>query len=290
VKVPEFVDDVGPGDHACLTFAGPGERLDLLADFVHTGLSAGHKVLCLTEAVPPTALPGELADRRVPVEDALRRGQLAVVGAADAWLADGAPDAGRMVAMLAGHRRQAAREGYPVLRVTADMSWAAGSGPALDQLAAFEARVADLFADGGLCAICEYDRERFDAVTLAMAASVHPTLVAPIVYHEDPVLRISRLRRPEGVRVAGEVDFTRAGPLARAVAESVQAGGDVHVDLRDLHYLDAACASVLISAARGLPPGRTMAVACGALVGKVLRLAGAREVPVLRVHDAHGPR
>lgn len=290
MTAPDLIDSVGPGDHACLTFTDPDERLDLLAEFVHAGLAAGHKVLCLTGEVPVHRLPAELAEREVPVRAALSRGQLAIAGTVETWLAGGGADAERMVALLAGHRERAAAEGYPVLRVTADMSWAVGPVPALDQLATFEERVGALFADGGLSAICQYDRERFDAVTLAMAASAHPRTVAAVVYHEDPVLRICRQHRPPGLRVAGEIDFTRAEPLGVAVEEALRLDGDVHVNLRHLRYMDAACAAVIVAAARAMTSGRQMIVTCEGLVGKVMALAGAREVPGLRVHDADGTR
>jgi hypothetical protein len=31
---PQAVDALGPGDHACLTFSDPDERLDIVAAFV----------------------------------------------------------------------------------------------------------------------------------------------------------------------------------------------------------------------------------------------------------------
>ena len=287
---PQLVDAIGPGDHACLTFTDPDERLDIVAAFVHAGLAAGHRVLCLTEAVPAARLPAELADRDVPVTTAMARGQLTIAGSDRSWLVDGRPDAGRMVEMLAGHRDRAAHDGYPVLRVTADMGWASGPVAAVEELAAFEAQVAELFADGGLCAICQYDRDRFDAVTLAMAAAAHPRTVAATVYHEDPIVRICRQHRPAGVRVAGELDFTRAEPFAHAIGEALRLDHDVHVNLRQLRYIDAACAGIIVQAARSLAPDRRMTVVCHGLVGKVIALAAPSEVPQLRVLDAHGQR
>jgi hypothetical protein len=64
----------------------------------------------------------------------------------------------------------------------------------------------------------------------------------------------------------------------------------VHVNLTHLRYIDAACAAVVVAAARSLPSARRMIVTCGGLVGKVLDLAGAREVAELRVNDVHGTR
>ena len=45
------VEALAAGDHACLTFSDPDERLDLVAAFVRDGLRASTKVLCLTESL-----------------------------------------------------------------------------------------------------------------------------------------------------------------------------------------------------------------------------------------------
>jgi len=284
------VDELGPGDHACLTFSDPDERLDLVAAFVHAGLAAGDKVLCLTEAVPPDRLPVELEERDVAATDALARGQLEIRGSGQAWLAGGPPDAVTMVRMLAGQRDRAAGEGFPALRITADMCWATGPVAAADQLLKFEKELAALFADGGLCAICQYDREGFDGVTLALAADAHATNVAAAVYHEDPIVRICRQYRPPGVRVAGELDFTRAEALTHAVTEALRLDQDIHVNLTQLRYIDAACAGIVVQAARTLGPDRTMIVSCHGLVRKMFDLVGTSEVPRLRVRQAYGQR
>jgi hypothetical protein len=93
-----------------------------------------------------------------------------------------------MVDVLAQAMARAVREGYPGLRMTADMCWATRPLAASEELLAFEAGVAGLFADGRLCLICQYDRDRFDAVTLAFAAKVHPKTVAAQVYYEKPAV------------------------------------------------------------------------------------------------------
>src|SRR5256885_8558030 len=99
---PRSVDELGPGDHACLTFSDPDERLDIVAAFVQAGLDQGDKVLCFTDSVPPERLPVELEQRSVSALDAIRRGQLSVQGSDRSWLAGGQPSARRMVDLLAG--------------------------------------------------------------------------------------------------------------------------------------------------------------------------------------------
>ena len=64
---PRSVEELGPGDHACLTFTDPDERLDIVAAFVRSGLDLGHKVLCFTDSVPVDRLPGEASQQLVTV-------------------------------------------------------------------------------------------------------------------------------------------------------------------------------------------------------------------------------
>lgn len=285
---PQSVDALGPGDHACLTFSDPDERLDIVAAFVGAGLDRGHKILCFTDSVSPERLPGELEARSVSALAAIDRGQLSVQGSDRSWLAGGQASARRMVDLLAGHLEMAAQEGYPILRVTADMCWASRPVAAIEQLLAFEAEVESLFADGRLAAICQYDRDSFDAVTLAFAAAAHSQAVAATVYHEDPILRICRQHSPPGVRVAGEIDFTRSGPLVQAITESLRLDHDIHVNLTQLRYLDAACVSIILQAAASLPADRRMVVTCRGLVHEMFTLVDTGDIGSLRVQRVHG--
>jgi hypothetical protein len=130
-----------------------------------------------------------------------------------------------MVRRLARELDDAQRAGFAGLRVTADMCWISRPGAVADELPIFESDVGKLFGDGRLTAICQYDRDIFDAVTLAFATSVHPLAVAAAVYYEDPVLRICRQHTPPGVRVAGELDLGHVDQLTLALAEALRLTG-----------------------------------------------------------------
>src|SRR6476661_3517986 len=73
------ITDLTVNDHACLTFGEPEELFDLTAAFVRDGLSAGLKVVWLSEAGPGPAA-WELARRGIAVAPALAAGQMAAVG------------------------------------------------------------------------------------------------------------------------------------------------------------------------------------------------------------------
>jgi anti-anti-sigma factor len=287
MTTPTQVDALRDGDHACLTFSDAEERLDIVAAFVRDGLGQGHQVVCLTESLPPDRLSAELAWRAVPTEDCLRRGQLAVRTSDESWLAGGTLTAAKMIDLLAAQVEAARRDGYRGLRVTADMCWATRPVIAVDQLLVFEREAGRLFADGWLTAICQYDRQSFDPVTLAFATRAHPRAVAAIVYHEDPVLRICRQHSPPGIRLAGEIDFMRADVLDQALAETLRLDHHPQVNLSDLQFIDAAAAATIVRAAQSLPPDRRMTLVCRGVVQRMLALVGADDVLAVRLQVAH---
>jgi anti-anti-sigma regulatory factor len=288
MATPASVDELSPGDHACLTFSDREERLDIVSAFVKIGLELDQRVLCLAETLPPDRLGAEFADRGVPVTSALEHGQLVLRTSQEAWLAGGSFVAERMVDSIGREIERAHGEGYAGLWLAADMGWAARPVPGVEQLAMFEASVNELFSGNLLTAVCQYDREQFDAVTLASAAATHPRAVAATVYFEDPVLRVCRQHSPPGLRVAGEIDYTRVEALSHALAEAVRLDKNVHVNLAQLRFIDVAAAGAVVQAALDMGPGRVMTVTCGRLVHKVLTLVGAGDVRHLRVAVAHG--
>jgi hypothetical protein len=275
-------ETVDAGDHACLTFTDAEERWDLVAAFVRDGLKAGAKVVCWTDTVTPKALAEQLTARSVRPGAALRRGQLRLAPVTGVLLDDN-PGAAAMVDVLAAELDAATREGYHGLRVTADMAWATRPMAAAEQLAAFETDVAQLFTDGRLCLICQYDRDRFDAVTLAFAAKAHPKTIAAQVYYEHALLRICRQYSPPGIRIAGQIDYQHRDILEQALTESLRLDRHPHVNLAGLDYIDGACASVIVAAATRLPTSRRLTVTCRRRVAKVLDIVGPVTLPGLRV-------
>jgi anti-anti-sigma regulatory factor len=277
------VSELGAGDHACLTFTDPDERLDLVAAFVGDGLQLGQRVICFTDTFAPDELAGELAVREIPTHAAIGRGQLSMRGTHETWLTDGEAIADRMVSLIADEMRQTAKKGFPGLRVTADMCWATRPVAAVDQLVAFEQRAASLFSDGRLTVICQYDRDSFDAVTLAFAAQAHAKTVAALAYYDTPLTRICRQHRPPGLRIAGEVDFSHLQPLQQALHESLRLDETMHVNLLKVSFIDVTAATVIAKAALSLPAGRTMIISCRAEVAGVFDAIGADQAPQLKI-------
>jgi hypothetical protein len=216
-----------------------GRALDIVAAFVRDGLSTATKVICVTESIPPEQLTAELSERGVPVAEALPTNQLMIFSTDETWLAGGELTAATMMARISGYPR---RRGAAGLHRTAAVGrHVLGEPPiaAADQLPVFESEVGKFFGEGRLTAVCQYDREIFDAVTLAFATATHARVVAAAVYYEDPVLRICRQHVPPGVRIAGELDFHHIDELTLALNEALQLDRDVQVNLAKLRFIDA---------------------------------------------------
>jgi anti-anti-sigma regulatory factor len=280
---PATVDELEPGDHACLTFSDADERLDIVAAFVQDGLDRGDKVVCLTDALAPAELSAQLSERGLPIEATTCSGQLEVATSVSAYVVDGAFDPVQVISALRTRIDDALAEGYPGLRISADMVWALRPVSGLEQLLTFEVQFSELLASRPATVVCQYDRAGFDAVSLAGASAAHGRGVAAVTYHNDAVLRICRQHIPPGVRVAGELDYRGLDALTRALAEAVRLDSHLFLNLSQLSFIDVAAAGIMLQTAYGLTGGTLMTVICQPVVGKVLRTLGADEIAALKL-------
>ncbi len=281
---PATVDDLAHGDHACLTFSDADERLDIVAAFVRDGLEQGDKVVCLTDALAPDELTSELGSRGLPVANSVATGQLEVAPSVSMYVSSGAFDATEVIDGWRARIDGARSAGYPGLRITADMRWALRPVNGLEQLITCETQFNRLIAAGGVTTVvCQYDRQGFDAVTLASITAAHANVVTAVTYHNDAVLRISRQHIPPGVRIAGELDFRGLESLTNALGEAVRLDEHVLLNMTQLRFIDVAAAAAVLQTALGLPDGRRMTIVCRQPVGKVLRALGGDRLSSLRL-------
>ena len=257
VQITELAVD----DHACLTFGEEEELLDLTAAFVRDGLTAGLQVVWLSEAAPHLAA-GELARRGVAVQPAVERGQMVAAGCDGRLLSGQAFRADIAVGWLARQVASARQAGFPGLRVAVDMGWALRPVTGIQELPRFEEGITGVLGGGTASVLCQYDRGRFDPVTLASVAAFHTRSVAAATYYADAVLRICRQYAPPGIRIAGEIDYQAEEPLALALAEAVRLEGDVTVNMAGLAFADARCTAMIADAARTMAVSRTVVLRC----------------------------
>src|SRR4051794_1172461 len=152
-----LADQLQLGDHLCWTFDNDDHRWNTTAELIAAGIDAGHKVLYLTDLLPPPALLAGLDERGVPARHAERVGQFEVLPAQRAYLSGGRFDPDRVLGMLSERIEQAGADGYPGLQVIGDMGWAVADPPDADLLTRYESEANRLVLDGQALAICVYD-------------------------------------------------------------------------------------------------------------------------------------
>jgi anti-anti-sigma regulatory factor len=218
----------------------------------------------------------------------LASGQLAAAETEGRLLSGQSFSAGQAMAWLDGQMTAGRREGFPGLRVAVDMSWALRPVTGAEQLPDFEQAVAAALAGTAVSVLCQYDRARFDPVTLATVAAFHTCSVAAATYHADATVRICRQYAPPGIRLAGDLDYRREEPLALALAEAIRIGGDITVNMAGLAFIDGSCARMIVDAARGLAAPRAVVLRCRPGIASRFVLLGAEDiagVSLVIVHD-----
>jgi hypothetical protein len=273
-QITELVAD----DHACLTFGEQEELFDLTAAFVRDGLTDGLQVVWLSDQAPHAAM-GELTRRGVAASEAAATGQMTAAECDGRLLSGQVFRAEEAVGWLARQAAAARKAGYAGLRVAVDMSWALRPVTGIEELPRFEEGIAAALEGTAASVLCQYDRDRFDPVTLASVAGFHTRSVAAATYHADPVLRICRQYAPPGIRIAGEIDYQAEEPLGLALAEAVRLDGDVVINLERLMFADARCTAMIADAARTIAVSRGVVLRCQPGVASGLGRLGVADVP-----------
>ncbi len=276
------ITELAVDDHACLTFGEDEELLDLTAAFVRDGLAAGLKVVWLSDAASQLAA-GELTRRGVDVEAAVGRGQMTAAGCEGRLLSGQAFRADAAVGWMVRQVELSREAGFPGLRVAVDMGWALRPVTGIEELPRFEEGVAAVLGGGTASVLCQYDRGRFDPVTLASVAGFHTCSVAAATYYADAVLRICRQYAPPGIRIAGEIDYQAAEPLALALAEAVRLDGDIVVNMAGLAFADAPCTAMIADAVWTMSASRAVVLRCQPGVAAGFARLGVAGLPRVRL-------
>ncbi|GII24771.1 MEDS domain-containing protein [Planosporangium mesophilum] len=271
---PMAVERLQRGDHACWLYSDEPQRLTATARYVQAGLDGGEKVLLLTESIRPDALLAGLDAHGVDGAAPTRSGQLEIITADEAYLATRGFDPEVMIAGWPGVIASARDGGWSGLRVAADMSWALRATVDDSRLAWYEAHVNAVFSDTYTTVVCQYDRSRFPATELRRISAAHPATI-PVGADGawEPLLHVTRMTDPPGLRLSGEVDMSNrpavAATLYDGIADGAHSGREFVVDVAALRFADVATAELLVAAARTGPAGLAV-VGCSPALARMM--------------------
>jgi signal transduction histidine kinase len=244
--------DLALHDHACVVLDTPGQQLAAGAAFIHAGLARNEQCFYIAEDSRPSQVLEAVAALGSPAEEAVKRGQLAVVRPGDTYLRKGLFDPDDMLGLLRKAAEDAKAAGFSAFRGIGEMAWAAKGPPGVERLIEYESKVNTVFRSCDISAICHYDRRRFSPELMVELLRVHPVVIVG-----DVVCRNFYYVPPEEY-LAGrraEVEFDRL--LENLVAREHQERERLQArerqrELHDLQEVDRARRELLSAAAHEL--------------------------------------
>lgn len=273
----------GLGAHACCVVSTDAQRHAASAPFLAEGYARNERLLYLADTSSTDAVVRMLDGTGIDGAACAASGALEVRRSTDSYLAGGRFDPNRVKDSLRAATEAALAAGYAGLRVVGEMSWAGRGAPGAEHLSHYEESVDDLFGEGRLTALCQYDRTTLPPDLLASAVAPH-RVIGSAPSGDGP--GGFALRRRDGdavVRLVGEIDFSDA-ELLRTCLEHAAAAGAVDVDLSGVPFADVAALGAIVSAAARTGPGREVCLrGAQPLVRRVLALTGWDDTPGLRV-------
>ena len=180
------IEDLQAGEHACCCFENDQERDASVVAWIRMGLRRGERLLCVLDTRPASELIALLEEVNLPVGPAIASGQLEIDSADRTYLLGGSFDPDAMIQRLERAAQDAVAQGYPALRVIAEMSWVLRSQTVTAQLLEYEARVAEVFDRRALLGLCLYDQRRFASEDLLEQLRCHALVVIGDQVHASP--------------------------------------------------------------------------------------------------------
>jgi anti-anti-sigma regulatory factor len=278
------VGELLPGDHAWFSYADRDEHDHVVGAFLHGGLAGSDKVVYITDA-GPRDLPDLRSRYRLDPLAYLRSGQLAILPQEETCLTRGVFDPARMTATLREVLERAEKGRFRGVRVTLDMTWAFQQERGRDGVLECEARVDAAISPSTMAmAICQVDARSCTPEELAALKERHEVLVGADPYFDDGVLSITPTFHPRGLRLSGELDGARHAVFAESLQKVIQRGGDVHLDLAELRFIDLGALSMTASAAMH-EGARVILDRPSAELTDVVDLVSSRLLPWLEIGD-----
>lgn len=276
-------EGVVPGAHACCVLSTDAQRRAAVGRFLGDGYARNERLLYLADSSSTDDVAGMLDAIGIDGAACAASGRLEVRSTTDSYLAGGTFDADRVKGSLRAETAAAVASGYAGLRVAGEMTWALRGAPGSDRLPAYERNVDDLFADGRLTAMCQYDRRGFPAALLADAVAPH-RVIGSAPWSDTPGGFVLDGAGDDGVlRLAGDVDVSDAA-LLQACLEHAAAEAPIELDLSAVRFVDVAALGAIVSAAARTGPGREVCLrGVQPLVRRVLALMGWDDTSGLRV-------
>ncbi len=176
-NLKEALGSLRPHDHLCVIYESPREWREAVVPFVAVGLKRGEKCVNIADVGLAYKLRQQLCDEGIDVADAEASGRLSTLCEYGA-LPQGGFDLDRMIGTLIAETDRAFAQGYPLVRVTAEIGWALRCHSGLGKFLEYESRLdRDFFRRYPCISLCQYDRWKLTPEIVKDVVTAHPLLV-----------------------------------------------------------------------------------------------------------------
>jgi AcrR family transcriptional regulator len=194
---------VGGGTHACYVFDSAEEHRAVLTAYLRRGIEGHQRVRYLADCRNEADVLDYLRRDGLDPEPYIASGQLRILSTDETYLSGGRFEPERMISQLRDEKEQALREGYRGLWCTGEMTWSLRGAPGSEHLGEYEQQLEELFGDGKITAVCQYDRRHFGKGALSPLTRAHRVLVVAEagrkrVHGTQTVVDDAALRRRRG--------------------------------------------------------------------------------------------
>ncbi|MGE5206610.1 MAG: MEDS domain-containing protein [Chlamydiota bacterium] len=168
------LSDLQPGEHLCCIFRTPEEHRQVLTRFLRDGLERRQKVLYVYEATPEETIQAYLRDDGLDPAPYLRSGQLVLIPASQAYLRHQVFRPEEMLEFWKEELARAQAEGYAIMRVTGETTWAERGYPGTERFMEYEARLNEVVPGSPVIVLCQYDLHKTSPKVLLDVLLTHP--------------------------------------------------------------------------------------------------------------------
>lgn len=188
------------GHHICTLYTSPEEQLRAAVEYLKGGFERGERCFYVCGEHTPDELRAALQAAGIDVKHAEARGALILVTKADAHLSGGRFRAEKMISMLHDAVKGALDAGFAGLCAAGDMGWVLDHAPGTEELAEYEARLNEFYANNRALGLCQYSQKTLPPEFLDHCIATHRfvRIDGPIAlenpFYEEP--RYAMRRKP----------------------------------------------------------------------------------------------
>jgi hypothetical protein len=172
--------------HVCAFFHNREEEYRVLLPLAKEGFERGEKVFHIVDPEHRPERMRRLEAVGISPASVRRPGQVEIRAWEDAHLRGGRFDQEAMMTLLEETLRGAKADGFGQARLWADVEWAAGAFPGVEDLVEYETRVNYLLPKNGDLVVCAYNLTKFGAGVMMDVLRTHPLVIIDGFLHENP--------------------------------------------------------------------------------------------------------